>query len=124
MLVVGVDRWCAASVGRLRADRRRLRRDLDRGDALSGIDRFQAQALDLITSPRVRDAFDLSKEPERVLAGLHPLDVIAVRTEPFVQERRDALFVLNDQEPHRGILIQNVTPCPGRWPPARGGWSP
>jgi hypothetical protein len=45
-----------------------MRRDLDR-NALGGVDRFQAQAFDMITSPRVRDAFDLSKEPDRVRAG-------------------------------------------------------
>lgn len=45
-----------------------MRRDLDKTDALSGMDRFQARALDMITSPRVRDAFDLSREPEKVLA--------------------------------------------------------
>jgi hypothetical protein len=46
-----------------------LRRDLDneRGD-LTGMDDFTAQALDMITSPRARDAFDISKEPEPVRA--------------------------------------------------------
>jgi hypothetical protein len=46
-----------------------LRQDLDRGDALTGMDRFQARALDMITSPKVRDAFDLSKEPESLLSA-------------------------------------------------------
>lgn len=46
-----------------------LRRDIDASDAFNGMDRFQAQALDIMTSPRVRDAFDLSREPERVLAS-------------------------------------------------------
>jgi hypothetical protein len=46
-----------------------MRRDLDRADALRGLDRFQAQALDIITSPRVRDAFDLSRESARVVAA-------------------------------------------------------
>jgi hypothetical protein len=46
-----------------------MRRDLDKSGAAQGLDRFQAQALDMITSPRVRDAFDLSKEPDRVLAA-------------------------------------------------------
>jgi hypothetical protein len=46
-----------------------MRRDLDRADAVRGLDRFQAQALDMVTSPKVRDAFDLSKEPDRVLAA-------------------------------------------------------
>src|SRR5262249_39507442 len=46
-----------------------LRRDLDVADAFNGLDRFQAQALEMITSPRVRDAFDLNREPRRVLDG-------------------------------------------------------
>jgi hypothetical protein len=58
----------------LLGDRRRLlttfdtlRRRLDQpGHAPT--DRFQAQALDIITSPQVRDAFDLTREPDRVLA--------------------------------------------------------
>lgn len=37
--------------------------DLD--DAVRGLDRFSQQALDIITSPRTRDAFDLSREPTR-----------------------------------------------------------
>ena len=56
----------------------RMRRDLDRTDILTGVDKFQAQALDIITSPRVRDAFDLSREPAKLLdtyghnAGKYP----------------------------------------------------
>jgi hypothetical protein len=45
-----------------------MRRDLDKADALIGMDRFQTQALEMITSPRVREAFDLSKEPIRNIA--------------------------------------------------------
>lgn len=40
-----------------------LQRYADRADVQDGLDRFQAQALDMIVSPQVRDAFDLSKEP-------------------------------------------------------------
>jgi hypothetical protein len=41
-----------------------LRRELDnsRGD-LAGMDAFTTQAFDMVTSPRARDAFDLSQEP-------------------------------------------------------------
>jgi hypothetical protein len=46
-----------------------LRRDLDRQGTAGGLDRFHAQALDIITSPRVRDAFDLSREPDKVRAS-------------------------------------------------------
>jgi hypothetical protein len=45
-----------------------LRQDLDATGNLAGMDRFTAQALDMITSPRVRDAFDFSREPDRVQA--------------------------------------------------------
>jgi hypothetical protein len=46
-----------------------LRRDLDetRG-TLAGVDAFTAQALDMISNHAVRDAFDVSKEPEKVRA--------------------------------------------------------
>ncbi|MDB5337223.1 MAG: hypothetical protein JWN70_2842 [Planctomycetaceae bacterium] len=61
------------SVERLE-DRRQLltafdgfRRGLDRQASPAGLDPFQAQALEIITSPKVRDAFDLSKEPAEVI---------------------------------------------------------
>jgi hypothetical protein len=46
-----------------------LRRDLDRAEARGALDPLQTRALDMITSPKVRDAFDLSKEPDRVVAA-------------------------------------------------------
>ena len=45
----------------------RLRRGIEENADWRGMDRFQAQALDIITSAKVRDAFDLSKEPASVL---------------------------------------------------------
>jgi hypothetical protein len=43
-----------------------LRRDLDaRGDA-AALDEFSARAVEMVTSPKARDAFDLSREPDRV----------------------------------------------------------
>jgi hypothetical protein len=41
-----------------------LQRKLDREDAIAGIDRFQQQALAMITAPEVREAFDIQAEPE------------------------------------------------------------
>jgi uncharacterized protein (DUF1501 family) len=63
------------TLGRL-ADRRALlrsfdglRRELDDGrGSLAAVDAFQAQALEMVTSNRARDAFDLTREPERVRA--------------------------------------------------------
>jgi hypothetical protein len=45
-----------------------MRRDLDRQPTPGGGDPFRARALEIITSPKVRDAFDLGKEPDKVLA--------------------------------------------------------
>jgi hypothetical protein len=45
-----------------------LRRDIDQRGEFDGMDKFSVQALEMITSNKVRDAFDLSKEPDRVLA--------------------------------------------------------
>ena len=43
----------------------RMRRELDATGQAAAMDRFQARALDLVTSPQAREAFDLSKEPKR-----------------------------------------------------------
>jgi hypothetical protein len=45
-----------------------LRRDLERNGAFEGQDAFKARALEIITSPKVRDAFDLSKESDKTIA--------------------------------------------------------
>ena len=54
-------------------DRRRLlhsfdsiRRDLDAEKSFESLDSYAVQAFDMITSPRARAAFDLSKEPDKV----------------------------------------------------------
>jgi hypothetical protein len=74
-----------------------MRRDLDRADGIRGVDKFQAQAFDLITSPRVRDAFDLSKEPPKNVArygsGKYPHQTVKDifypwDPKPFVLARR------------------------------------
>ncbi len=74
-----------------------MRRNLDTRDTLAGMDRFQAQALEIITSPRVRDAFDLSKEPDRVIAsygrGRYPHQTFKTimypwNARPFILARR------------------------------------
>jgi hypothetical protein len=43
-----------------------MRRDIDSTGAMEGLDAFQSKALELIVSSKVRDAFDLGKEPETV----------------------------------------------------------
>jgi hypothetical protein len=43
-----------------------LRRDLDQNGMMNAMDRFSQRAVDMLTSPAVRDAFDLSREPAAV----------------------------------------------------------
>ncbi|MFM8469860.1 MAG: DUF1501 domain-containing protein [Limisphaerales bacterium] len=42
-----------------------LERSFDRAGELGALDQFESQALSLLTNPRTRDAFDLSKEDDR-----------------------------------------------------------
>ncbi len=46
----------------------RLRRDVDASGQMSGMDQFTAQAMDILTSSKLVDALDLSKEDPRVVA--------------------------------------------------------
>jgi hypothetical protein len=45
-----------------------LRRDLDARQEFTAMDTFTARALEVVTSPRARQAFDLSREPAQVRA--------------------------------------------------------
>jgi hypothetical protein len=59
-----------------------LRRDIEyTKGTVAGMDAFTAQALDMISSPRTRDAFDMSKEPDRIRAHYGPMS-------RFLQARR------------------------------------
>jgi Protein of unknown function (DUF1501) len=46
-----------------------MRHDVDAQAVAGGLNRFQLQAAEILTSPKVRDAFDLSREPAKVRAG-------------------------------------------------------
>ncbi|MFO1042620.1 MAG: DUF1501 domain-containing protein [Planctomycetaceae bacterium] len=52
----------------LTTDLDRLRRDLDLSGSMDSTDRFTRQAIDLVTGPTAREAFDVSREPESVRA--------------------------------------------------------
>jgi len=76
-----------------------MRRDLDASGTMDGLDRFQAKAMEMITSPKVRDTFDVSREPAKVLESYghkcgkfsHQADIdihYEWDARPFVQARR------------------------------------
>ena len=47
-----------------------LRRDIDDAHgSMAGLDAFQARALDMVTTPKARDAFDIMQEPASVRAS-------------------------------------------------------
>lgn len=54
-----------------------LRRDIDGTGAMEGLDAFDSRALEMVVSGKVRDAFDLDKEPKNVRAryGQQPVKV-------------------------------------------------
>jgi len=85
-----------------------MRREFDdaRG-SMAGLDAFTARALEMITSNKARDAFDVSKEPEKVRA------LYGVGTE-FLQARRLV---------EAGVPVVTLTPrnrAPG--PKCNGEW--
>jgi hypothetical protein len=44
----------------------RLRRDLDLGGSLDGVEQFRGQALRMLTNPAIANAFDISREDDRL----------------------------------------------------------
>jgi len=60
------DRAAFAGRAKLHRDLTALRRDLDRSLTAGGMDRFQEQAVNLLTSPEAARAFDLGREDPRV----------------------------------------------------------
>ena len=77
----------------------KLRRDVElTTGTFAGMDAFNAKALEIISSPRVRDAFDVGKEPEKVQAKYGTLN-------RFLQARRLV---------EAGVSVVNVL-APGYW---------
>ncbi len=58
-----------------------IRRDVDASGTMAGMDAFQQQAVELVTSGRVRDALNVAKEPSEVLERYSGV-------EQFLQARR------------------------------------
>lgn len=67
-----------------------LRRDIDAKKTFDGLDAFQAKALEIVVSGKVRDAFDMSKEPDRLheAYGKKPVMFDFIPGNLFLQARR------------------------------------
>ncbi len=68
MVLQGITPKRLADRRSLLASMDQLRRDLDASGKMEGIDAFNAQAMDVLTSSRLADALDLSKEDPRLVA--------------------------------------------------------
>jgi hypothetical protein len=94
-----------------------LRRDLDNSRAMSGMDAFQARALQIVTSGKVREAFDVGREPAQVRAlyGDQPFRVISqecvIRHHQAAHPGRALLLARRLVE--AGVAV--VTYCFGGW---------
>lgn len=105
------------STGRL-SDRQTLlasfdefRRDVDRGGVTDGIDEFHRQAFDLLTSPRLAEALDLSREDPQIRA-MYGLD----GTYPGERQGKTHLdqFLLARRAIEAGARCVTMAFC--RWP--------
>jgi hypothetical protein len=65
-LTKGVTLECLEDRKKMRVAFDRMRREADASGQAEGLDQFTRQALEMITAPRVRDAFDVGKEPQMV----------------------------------------------------------
>jgi Protein of unknown function (DUF1501) len=74
-----------------------LRRDIDRTRALEGLDAFQARALEMVVSGKVRDAFDLDREPARVRARYGEI--------PFQVINQECAVIKYHEVPHPGRAL-------------------
>jgi uncharacterized protein (DUF1501 family) len=66
---IGLKNEESASLGRrvkLKESLDRLQRSLDATGAMDAVDQYESQAMNLLTSPKAREAFDLTKEPEEI----------------------------------------------------------
>lgn len=90
-----------------------LRRDLDTRAEMAGMDAFTVRALDMISSNRVRDAFDISREPQPVQA-LYAGDV-RYKTDPDGARRcwEGSKFLLARRLVEAGVPV--VTLAAGVW---------
>jgi hypothetical protein len=97
-----------------------LRRDLDMSGALDGMDRFRTRAMEMLTSARARDAFDLSKEPNRILAAYgHRAGKYSHQADIDIRYDWDARpFILARRLVEAGVRV--VTLSVGSWDHHRG----
>ncbi|QDU17769.1 hypothetical protein CA11_56180 [Gimesia maris] len=86
-----------------------MRRDLDQNGSLQSIDKFNSRALDMLTSDKSRDAFDITQESEatRDKYGRHKWGQRALLARRLV-EAGSSFVTMQMQNP-------GITGCAGNW---------
>lgn len=90
----------------------RYRRDLDLAGNLAGQDAFRQQAISIMSSSRVRDAFDISREPP-AMHDLYGGDVKSSFNYQFGHTWRGRYFLQARRLVEAGVPV--VTLAPGAW---------
>lgn len=90
-----------------------MRRDMDRTANSGGLDSYHAKAFDIISSPKVRDAFDLSKESkttlERYGRGKYPHQTV----KDILYDWEGSRFLMARRLVEAGVRV--VTLSAGSW---------
>jgi len=87
-----------------------LRRDVDRSGTLEALNGFKAQALEMVTGDRVREAFDLSKEATalRDRYGRHTYGQSAILARRLVEAGTTCVTVNTGYWDHHNDIFKNL----------------
>jgi Protein of unknown function (DUF1501) len=88
------------------------RRELDNSGAMSAMDAFSRKAVELVTSPKARDAFDLAREPQSVRDryGMHRYGQRCLLARRLVEAGCSFVtMVLENPSPPGGSFPKDVT---------------
>ncbi|MEX2287691.1 MAG: DUF1501 domain-containing protein [Planctomycetaceae bacterium] len=87
-----------------------LRRDIDRKKVIEGLDTFKAQAMEMVAGDRVRDAFDISREPAelRDRYGRHQYGQCALLARRLVEAGSTCVTVNTGYWDHHDEIHKNL----------------
>lgn len=88
----------------------RLRRDVDSSGLMDSVDKFNQQAVSILTSDKARDAFDLSQEPDalRQRYGMHPWGHRALLARRLVEAGCSFVTMVMENPYTNGIMKQGT----------------
>jgi len=85
-----------------------LRRQVDAGVKFGGVDRFAEQALEIASSNRARDAFDLDREPESI-RRLYGMDIRLKKQAMYTHKWRGSKFLMARRLVEAGVPVVSLS---------------